>query len=45
MVNVLDKYEDKFEDVVEKVTKKGKKKAKLLKTSPTKVRNVVNKFL
>lgn len=44
MVN-LDKYEDKFEDTVEKVTKKAKKKNKLLKTSPSKVKRVVDHFL
>ena len=45
MVDVLKKYNDKFDKVVDKVKKKGKKKAKVLKTSPTKVKNVVNKFL
>ena len=44
MVN-LDKYEDKFNNVVVKAKKVGKKKRNLLKTSPSKVKNVVNKFL
>lgn len=45
MVDVLKKYNDKFDKVVDKVKKKGNKKAKVLKTSPTKVKNVVDKFL